>query len=153
MAMEALSISIYAFQMDARALSYDDSTWDTVIDKGTLDAMLCDKINGLTKAKEIIKEACRVLKKQKGTLIFISHIQIDTIEFDEWMQNCVLLALDEHRAFLWKIEAHLGSSHSDSTDSPTVYVITSRPRKFTRACLSTSSVEMSVLNHSESDEE
>jgi hypothetical protein len=80
---------------------------DIVIDKGTTDAILCDKINGLTKANEIMIEACRVLKKERGALIFISHIQVDTVEFDDWMQNCVLKALDEHRSFLWKIEAHL----------------------------------------------
>jgi ubiquinone/menaquinone biosynthesis C-methylase UbiE len=140
-------------EMDARSLSYEDDTWDSVIDKGTTDAILCDKINGLTKANEIMNEACRVLKKERGTLIFISHIQVDTVEFDDWMQNCVLKALDEHRSFLWKIEAHLGSSHSESPDSPTVYVITSRPRKFTRTSMLSSSVEMSVLDHADSDQE
>ena len=144
-------------EMDARNLSYEEGSWDSVIDKGTLDAMLCDKSTGLINGKALISEACRVLRKSKGTLIFISHIQVETSEFDDWMQNCVLPVLDEYRSFLWKVEAHVGSASSangsSESESPTVYIITSKPRRFTRGSLLSSVVEMKVLSHSDSEDD
>jgi ubiquinone/menaquinone biosynthesis C-methylase UbiE len=148
--------SITYLEMDARHMSYEQDTWDTIIDKGTLDAMLCDKATGLVNGRALISDACRVLKKSSGTLVLISHIQVETAEFDDWMQSCVLPVLDEHRSSLWKVEAHVGGSTKgpgDVSESPTVYIITSKPRRFTRGTLSSSAVEMSVLSHSDSDEE
>ena len=151
------SCKITYLEMDARELIYEQDTWDTVIDKGTLDAMLCDKATGLTNGRALTSEACRVLKKSSGTLVFISHIQVETPEFDDWMQNCVLPVLDEHRSYLWKVEAHVGSASSANgtgeSESPTVYIITSKPRRFTRGSLSSSVVEMNVLSHSDSEED
>ena len=138
--------------MDARALTYDNDDWDSVIDKGTLDAMLCDKETGLSNAKELISEACRVLKKSSGKICFISHIQVETSEFNDWMQECVLPVLDNHRSYLWKVEAHSGST-SNEQNSPTVYIISSKPRRFTRGALHSGVVEMKVLSHSDDDED
>lgn len=148
-----ISVSITYLEMDARKLIYDQDTWDTVIDKGTMDAMLCDKITGFTNGRALVSEACRVLKKARGTIVFISHIQPETAEFHSWMQKCILPVLDEYRSSLWKVEAHIGSTtHSpEETESPTVYIITSKTRRFTRGSLLSSIVEMSVLSHSDSD--
>ena len=150
-----LCITAKYLEMDARCLKYEDNSWDALLDKGTLDAMLCDKKTGLVNARELTGEACRVLKKSSGVMIFISHIQVETPEFDDWMQNCVLPVLDDHRSYLWKIEAHVGSADNQRGDSesPTVYIISSRPRKFTRGCLSSGVVEMKVLSHSDDEED
>lgn len=138
--------------MDARNLTYDSDVWDAVIDKGTLDAMLCDKETGLSNARELIEEACRVLNKISGKMCFISHIQVETSEFNDWMQNCVLPVLDNYRSNLWKVEAHTGST-SNEQNSPTVYIISSKPRKLTRGSLHSCVVEMKVLSHSDDDDE
>lgn len=138
--------------MDARKMVYEDDSWDAVIDKGTLDAMLCDKETGLTNARELTSEACRVLKKAAGIIVFISHIQTETSEFNDWMQSCVLPVLDEHRSYLWKVEAHTGSS-TGKTDSPTVYIISSKPKRLTRGYLTSGVVQMVVLSHSDDEEE
>jgi SAM-dependent methyltransferase len=140
-------------EMDARRLSYEEGSWDNVIDKGTVDAMLCDKRNGIKNARGVVSEAVRVLKKSSGTIIFVSHIQTESAEFDEWIQNCILPVLDTYRSSLWKIEAHTGSTSCSEVESPTVYIITSKPRRFTRGCLSSSAVEMSVMSHSDSDKD
>jgi ubiquinone/menaquinone biosynthesis C-methylase UbiE len=156
-----LCVTAEYLEMDARHLKYEDDSWDVVLDKGTLDAMLCDKETGLVNARELTEEACRVLKKSSGVMVFISHIQVETPEFDDWMQNCILPVLDDHRSYLWKIEAHVGSADNPRGDSeseseshsPTVYIISSRPRKFTRGCLSSGVVEMKVLSHAEDDDD
>lgn len=150
-----LCIAAEYLEMDARHLRYENDSWDIVLDKGTLDAMLCDKKTGLVNARELTGEACRVLKKSSGVIVFISHIQVETPEFNDWMQNCILPVLDEYRSYLWKIEAHVGSADNQRGDSesPTVYIISSRPRKFTRGCLSSSVVEMKVLSHSDEDDD
>ena len=144
-----LSAGITYLEMDARSLIYDEETWDRVIDKGTMDAMLCDKVTGFANGRALMSEACRVLRKASGTVVFISHIQPDTAEFHDWMQKCLLPVLDEYRSSLWKIEAHVCST--EESGSPTVYIITSKTRRFTRGSLMSSIVEMNVLSHSDSD--
>jgi precorrin-6B methylase 2 len=148
----ASSGTIKYLEMDARKLIYESDSWDAIIDKGTLDAMLCDKKTGLTNARELTSEACRVLQKSSGILVFISHIQVETAEFNDWMQSCVLPVLDDHRSYLWTVEAHTGRGRVGTTESPTVFIISSKTRRFTRGCLSSGVVEMKVLSHSDDDE-
>ena len=150
-----LDVTAEYLEMDARHLKYEDDSWDVVLDKGTLDAMLCDKETGLVNARELTEEACRVLKKSSGVMVFISHIQVETPEFNDWMQNCILPVLDDYRSYLWKVEAHVGSADNqrEDSESPTVYIISSRPRKFTRGSLSSGVVEMKVLSHSDDDDD
>ena len=47
--------------MDARTLNYQDKEFDLILDKGTLDAMLSDEIEGKENCLKIISEASRVL--------------------------------------------------------------------------------------------
>ena len=143
------SVGITYLEMDARSLIYNEETWDKIIDKGTMDAMLCDKVTGFANGRALMSEACRVLRKASGTIVFISHIQPDTAEFHDWMQKCLLPVLDIYRSSLWKIEAHICST--EESGSPTVYIITSKTRRFTRGSLMTSIVEMNVLSHSDSE--
>lgn len=138
--------------MDARKLTYDSDSWDAIIDKGTMDAMLSDKKTGLSNAKELISEAFRVVNKTAGKICLISHIKVDTPEYTDWMSECLIPVLEDHRSSIWKIEAHTGST-SDKKNSPTVYIISAKPRRFTRGCLYTAVVELKVLSHSDDDDE
>jgi SAM-dependent methyltransferase len=56
---------------DARKLSYANESFDLVIDKGTLDAMLSDKENGIKNCVEIVTECARVLATNGEELLSI----------------------------------------------------------------------------------
>ena len=57
--------------MDATALKYEDNFFDIIIDKATIDTLLCDK-NPNLKAAMMLKEVQRVLKPN-GIYIAISY--------------------------------------------------------------------------------
>ena len=66
--------------MDATDMSYDDNFFDYVIDKGTLDAILCKDMDLIGEkqadrdAAKMIKEVYRILKPG-GTYFIISMVQ------------------------------------------------------------------------------
>jgi SAM-dependent methyltransferase len=147
--------------MDARELRFEDSFFDVVIDKGTMDAMLCDEGEGFANVYRIMAESCRVLR-DSGPIMLISHVQVESEEFSEVMQNSILPALQEKKSVQWRIVAHvvevedesLGADRDDSggeSTAPVVYVISSSPRRFTRSMLSENTaleVPMKVLSYS-----
>jgi SAM-dependent methyltransferase len=101
-------------KMDARKLSFNSKlNFDIIIEKGTIDAMLCDrKINNAYKnVFKIISEVVNVLKKN-GCFIFISHIDPYSIEFNDLLQNSILPVLELKKEQLWSIEAHMISSEA-----------------------------------------
>jgi len=57
--------------MDARALDFEDGTFDCVVDKGTLDAILCGE-NSVANAQKVLSEVHRVLAPN-GVYILISY--------------------------------------------------------------------------------
>lgn len=59
--------------MDCRNLKYDDKFFDVVIDKSTMDALLCGDLSFLNVAI-MTKEVQRVLK-QGGVYLIISYGQ------------------------------------------------------------------------------
>ena len=46
---------------DARSMTYDDGSFHLILEKGTLDAMLSDKEEGVSNCVAIVKECARVL--------------------------------------------------------------------------------------------
>lgn len=95
-------------EMDARKMSYASNTFDIVIDKGTCDAMFCDKKKGKQQVKQIIQEAVRVLKKHdysviKGSngkipsscFILISHIEVESMEFESAFSEVIIPVLQD----------------------------------------------------------
>ena len=139
---------------DARNMTcYDSNSFDLILEKGTVDAMLCDKRNGFDNVKNIIGEACRILKKDVPTaFVIISHMQVDSEEFSSFMQLSVLPALELCQSMArWFIEAHTQSAVS--TESATVYKFVAHPRRATRASankgFSAVSIELTVFAHEE----
>ena len=64
--------------MDARDLSYESQMFDLIIDKSTIDALLCDKFAQINLAI-MLKECQRVLKIG-GSYVAISYGEPDTRE-------------------------------------------------------------------------
>jgi SAM-dependent methyltransferase len=62
--------------MDVRKLDYSDATFDVIVDKGTLDAILCGADSGKNSAS-MLSECHRVLKRG-GTFISVSYGLPDT---------------------------------------------------------------------------
>mmetsp|Transcript_21369 Transcript_21369/g.40699 ORF Transcript_21369/g.40699 Transcript_21369/m.40699 type:complete len:218 (-) Transcript_21369:164-817(-) len=58
--------------MDATNLQYGDEVFDLIIDKGTVDALMCMGVSGSDKGRRMVKEAYRVCKAG-GCLIVISY--------------------------------------------------------------------------------
>jgi ubiquinone/menaquinone biosynthesis C-methylase UbiE len=146
-------------QMDARDLQIGDASFDVVMDKGTIDAMLCDDEERWDNVYKIMSEACRVLKSD-GRIILISHMAVGSSELDEALQNAILPALQEKSSVQWQVVAHVSEKESEDSDDhdendeedddgsasasgPAVYVITSTPRRFTRSML-TSSADLEI---------
>ena len=60
-------------QMDAKKLSFEDNSVDAIIDKGTLDSVLCGE-NSTAFAQKVISEAYRVLAPH-GTYFIVTYGQ------------------------------------------------------------------------------
>mmetsp|Transcript_32005 Transcript_32005/g.46121 ORF Transcript_32005/g.46121 Transcript_32005/m.46121 type:complete len:278 (-) Transcript_32005:196-1029(-) len=140
--------------MDARKMIYESEYFDFIIDKGTIDAMLCSESSkrAQNNVSKIIKEAVRTLKST-GIIMIVSHIELESDEFDILIMKIILPILNENRSRYWKIDAHVVSKPSveepkkkskrqkrDTVESHpvenesfgTVYVITGSVRRQTR---------------------
>lgn len=105
--------------MDVRSMDFPDGSFDCVIDKGTLDAILCGEMS-TTNAHKSLSEIYRVLSP-KGTYICISYGQ-------PTHRICYL----EKPEFEWKIVTNnvfkptISTSitlSNDDKDSPNVHYI------------------------------
>lgn len=77
-----LGIQCQWLEMDATALKFDDGVFDVVIDKGTLDAVLCG--TDYSVPNRILREMFRVVKKAKSVLL-VSHGHVQSRKFMfEW---------------------------------------------------------------------
>ncbi len=151
--------SIKYQQMDARRTNIASDSLDFVMDKGTMDAMLAakDRDQAFSNASKIFREVVRTMKSESRYMI-VSHIEADSEQFHELMQEVILPALDAKRTVLWDIVAHEVSSNSAHRESGkgrgTVYIISSKLRKFTRNMLASGAiVPFSVQEYSESEGE
>jgi hypothetical protein len=116
-------------KMDARALNFPDQSFDMVVDKGTIDAMLCSTAveKGLDNARKVLMEAVRVLRSTAPSfIVLVSHISVDSVEFSELFENCLRPALGLRPLVLWTIDVHVSSG-------PSVYIVSGRPRRATRS--------------------
>ena len=142
---------------DARKLPYADNTVDMIVEKGTVDAMLCGKRgSGFTNVRSILSEAFRVLKADVPTaLVVVSHMQVESDDFALFLQKCVVPALgDSGAASAWTIEAHVQADTAAA--HATVYIFKSRPRRTTRASqqpAAPSSIDVTVCTHGDVDDD
>lgn len=123
--------------MDARRMTFQESSFDIVIDKGTLDAMLCSESEGFDNAVRLLFEAVRVLRVG-GSIIIISHMEYESDEFQTVLVQCLLPALQSREGVLWSLEVHstvsvsaaaASSSSSSAMLSPSTTTSSRRKRK------------------------
>ena len=129
--------------MDARHLIYNDESFELIIDKGTMDAMLSEKQRkkGIENATQMISEMIRVLSSSCGTIMIISHIEYDSEEYELFVQDILSpLLLEEKRGVYWKLDIHSverkaeeGEEDNEEKQYGTVYCITCYERKNTRS--------------------
>lgn len=120
--------------LDARALPYGANTYDLILEKGTLDAMLSDPDEGLTNCIKIVKEMARVCR-EGGAILIVSHLNANEPKGMGWLEDVVFCGLkdefrerkelakkrdetatvtdvedtNEAKEVLWSIEVHGGS--------------------------------------------
>jgi ubiquinone/menaquinone biosynthesis C-methylase UbiE len=170
-------------EMDARKMvDFEDNTFELVVDKGTIDAMLCpeDEETAFSNVRGIINESLRIMKPDKAQYMIVSHLEVDSPEFNSILRDCLLPCLDGHRGQMWRIEAHVVKrsrpSEEESSLEPqsktrktntktndtaanvsgngTVYIIHSTARKITRNMMnSPAEVTFEVLEYSDSEGE
>ena len=127
---------------DARKLPYPDQSFELVLEKGTLDAMISDKKHGRQNCLHTLAECARVLKAP-GYMVVVSHLNAHASEGLEWLENIVFKGLGMgDRYARWLIEVHGndgGAVNYDDDDDgeeeedgsghlgPAVYVIQKHP--------------------------
>jgi ubiquinone/menaquinone biosynthesis C-methylase UbiE len=120
---------------DARRLSYPNESFELILEKGTLDAMLSNKEEGVANCVEIVSECARVLTKG-GFIVIISHLNAHTPNGVSWLEEVVqtgLLAGGGNAT--WEIEVHGNADISTDGDpgipagspGPAVYIIQKKP--------------------------
>jgi hypothetical protein len=120
---------------DARRLSYPNESFELVLEKGTLDAMLSNKESGVANCVEIVTECARVLT-MRGFLVIVSHLNAHTPNGISWLEEVVqtgLLAGGGNAT--WEIEVHGNDQISEEGDpgipagspGPAVYIIQKKP--------------------------
>jgi hypothetical protein len=100
---------------------------DLVIDKGTMDAMLCgnndegqEEGRGYANVRAMLSEALRVTRRNSAYML-ISHMQHDSDTFQEVLRECFVPALDDQQACpwartrQWELEVHIQEQQDTGT--------------------------------------
>lgn len=91
---------------DARNLPYESRSFQLVMDKGTLDAMLADKVEGHGNCVKIVSEAARTLVMD-GYILIVSHLNANNAEGYEWANDILTTGLKSGDDDCnWQIEVH-----------------------------------------------
>jgi ubiquinone/menaquinone biosynthesis C-methylase UbiE len=135
-------------KMDARYMDFFDNEFNIVLDKGTVDAMLCSN-KGFEDVRNLFHEYCRVLM-DGGKIVMISHMAPDSEEFHDFLEMCVYPVFDYRTNRLWSINAHVIASEEkpiqvsskkrkvkesedeDDVSTPAVYIFSPTFRRKTR---------------------
>ena len=113
--------------LDARKMNdFVSDSFDLVIDKGTLDAMICGR-TGIKDVGRMMREIFRVLRSP-GSYVLISHMDFASDEMQSLLQEVIMPTLDQNRALQWNLAVH----EADHDNTATVYVFCSQPKRFTR---------------------
>jgi SAM-dependent methyltransferase len=91
---------------DARKLSYSDSSFELILEKGTLDAMLSDTTIGTENCRLIVAECGRLLSIG-GCLLIVSHLNAHVDSGLQWLDQIVVPGLRMSGGlYKWEIEVH-----------------------------------------------
>ena len=131
-----ITATVLEFQVaDARKMTYQDESFDLVLEKGTLDAMLSDTDVGEAGCVAIVTECARILKTG-GYLVVVSHLNAHTNDGLEWLEEVVVKGLRASgNNATWEVEIHGNDGDDDEEPSqtplnspgPAVYIINKRP--------------------------
>jgi len=101
---------------DARKMAHSDESFDLVIDKGTLDALLSDKDMGIKNCVDVVSEMGRVLRVG-GYIMIISHMNANIQSGLEWCDEVVVAGLRASGAdAFWEIEIHGNDGNNNDCD-------------------------------------
>lgn len=141
---------------DARKLDYISDSFDIIIDKGTMDAMLSEKNRekGVINAKLMVKEMIRLVTRKHGLVMVVSHIEPDTEEFSVLVEEIMMPSLqNEKEGVIWKLHVHGAGGEAQGG---TVYCLTCTEKRVTRTKNTAPNeifVEFFEYGDSEDDEE
>jgi hypothetical protein len=123
---------------DARRLPYPDESFELVLEKGTLDAMLSDKNEGTTNCISIVAECARILSIG-GAMLIVSHLNAHAESGINWLNNVVVKGLRKGCSKCeWEVEVHGKEEDNDDEGAeenksdgpgPAVYIIHKKPPK------------------------
>lgn len=102
---------------DARSLPYKDQEFHVIIDKGTLDAVLSDKLQGKSNCIKILSEAARILSPDEGYILIVSHLNANEPQGMDWLHEVLVPGLSAGCSTCkWKIEVHSNDDVSSEKD-------------------------------------
>ncbi|CAJ1970048.1 unnamed protein product [Cylindrotheca closterium] len=115
---------------DARKLSYKNASFELILEKGTMDAMLSDTDEGVNNCKLIVAEAARLLRTG-GFFVIVSHLNAHVQSGLQWLDRIVVPGLRMNcKHTQWEIEVHgnscvveFGESEEEESPGPAVYII------------------------------
>lgn len=109
---------------DATKMPYSDCSFDVIVDKGTLDAVLSDMNKGRQNCEQIISESARMLKLG-GYLMIVSHLNANGEDGMNWLSSILIPGLQlGDKTSSYNVEVH-GNDFPDDDDNfgPAVYII------------------------------
>ncbi|KAL7533735.1 hypothetical protein ACHAWF_004607 [Thalassiosira exigua] len=80
--------------LDARSLPFPSNTYDLILEKGTIDAMLSDEEEGLSNCIQIVKEMARVTS-DGGAVLIVSHMNANEPKGMRWLEDVVFRGLKD----------------------------------------------------------
>lgn len=107
--------------VDCRKLPYEESSFDLILEKGTLDAVLSDTDKGMANCIQIVSECARTLKVG-GYMVVVSHLNAHTSKGLDWLQQVVFEGLSKESTshISWDIEVHGNEEVLEDDDHPSV---------------------------------
>lgn len=126
---------------DARSLPFENSSFEFILEKGTLDAMLSDNDCGASNCIQIVTEIARLLtpnmstndpsvssiestveinaSSNNGCLLLVSHLNANTERGMSWLKDVIIAGLLQYsqvdQLIEWEIDVH-GKSEVDKND-------------------------------------
>lgn len=103
---KADSVTLKYQVADARQLPFEDDTFELLLEKGTLDAMLSDRDgNGAENCRKIVGECSRVVSPG-GYIVIISHLNAHCQAGRDWLNDIVVPGLRRGARYEWSVEVH-----------------------------------------------